>query len=71
MLTFKASQILKQALNAKRKRRTATNGGGTAHVNGNGDGAALGRAASGFSTGSAGGGMNVPLAASASEAPKE
>src|SRR6202035_250600 len=37
VLTFKASQILKQALNAKEKEK---NGGGATHVNGNGsDGA--------------------------------
>ena len=66
VLTFKASQILKQALNAKEK-----NGGGAAHVNGNGNGSALGTSgSSGFSAGSAGG-MPVPLAASASESPKE
>ena len=67
VLTFKASQILKQALNAKEKEK---NGGGSAHVNGNGT--SLGSSGgSGFSAGSSGGGMNVPLAASASESPKE
>src|SRR3954453_2076900 len=62
VLTFKASQILKQALNAKEKEKN----GGTSHSsNGAGGG-------SGLSTGSvgAGGGMGVPLAAAASEAPK-
>jgi len=69
VLTFKASQILKQALNAKEKGEAQKNGGGTAHVNGNGT--ALGSSGgSGFSAGSSGG-MNVPLAASASESPKE
>jgi integration host factor subunit alpha len=70
VLTFKASQILKQALNAKEKGDKEKNGGSTAHVNGNGT--ALGSSGgSAFSTGSSGGGMNVPLAASASESPKE
>ena len=71
VLTFKASQILKQALNAKEKGERDKNGGGTAHVNGNGNVTALGSSGSGFSAGSSGGGMNVPLAASASESPKE
>ena len=61
VLTFKASQILKQALNAKEKEKN----GGTPHANG------AGSSAIGLSTGAAGGGMNVPLAAAASEAPKE
>jgi integration host factor subunit alpha len=70
VLTFKASQILKQALNAKEKGEKDRNGGGAAHVNGNGT--SLGSSGgSGFSAGSSGGGMNVPLAASASESPKE
>jgi len=78
VLTFKASQILKQALNAKEKER---NGGGPAHVNGasgNGNGgSALGTSGgAGFSasSGSSGSAHNVPLAAagaSASESPKE
>jgi integration host factor subunit alpha len=80
VLTFKASQILKQALNAKEKER---NGGGPAHVNGasgngNGGGSALGTSGAGFSassgTGTSGSPLNVPLAAagaSASESPKE
>ena len=59
VLTFKASQILKQALNAKEKEKN----GSAPHLNG----ASL---ATGLSTG-AGGGMNAPLAAAASEAPKE
>lgn len=71
VLTFKASQILKQALNAKEKGDAQKSGGGTAHVNGNGNGTALGSSGgSGFSAGSSGG-MTVPLAASASESPKE
>jgi integration host factor subunit alpha len=76
VLTFKASQILKQALNAKEKGDAPKNGGGGTHVNGNG--ATLGASGgAGFSTGASGGssgssgGMNVPLAASASESPKE
>ena len=75
VLTFKASQILKQALNAKEKGDTQKSGGGSAHVNGNGNGTALGSSGgSGFSAGSSSpssGGMNVPMAASASESPKE
>ena len=64
VLTFKASQILKQALNAKEK-----NGGGATHASGgttNGNSTPSG---SGISTG--GGGLSTPLAAAASEAPKE
>jgi integration host factor subunit alpha len=86
VLTFKASQILKQALNAKEKGEAPKNGGGATHVNGNGTAGetrtALGASGgSGFSasgggggTPGGGGGMNVPLAASAasaSESPKE
>ena len=79
VLTFKASQILKQALNAKEKGEAPKNGGGATHVNGNGTGAearasSLGSSGGGFSAGASGGGMNVPLAASAasaSESPKE
>ncbi len=84
VLTFKASQILKQALNAKEKGEAPKNGGGATHVNGNGAGngtetrTSLGTSGgSGFSVSSggvSGGGMNVPLAASAasaSESPKE
>jgi integration host factor subunit alpha len=75
VLTFKASQILKQALNAKEKGDAPKNGGGTTHVNGNG-GALGASGGAGFSASSSGGGgsssgMNVPLAASASEFPKE
>ena len=87
VLTFKASQILKQALNAKEKER---NGGGPAHVNGNGNGNALGTSGgagfsasseprsggsgSGSTSSSGGGALNVPLSAAgvgASESPKE
>ncbi len=80
VLTFKASQILKQALNAKEKEK---NGGGAGHVNGTGDTrtgeartadgrSSLGGASGGATfSGSGGGGMSVPLAASASESPKE
>ena len=60
VLTFKASQILKQALNAKEKEKN----GSAPHMNGAGS-------SIGLSTGAAGGGMSVPLAAAASEAPKE
>jgi len=71
VLTFKASQILKQALNAKEKERSG--GGGqerSPHVNGNGNGGApLGTGGASFSGG--GGALSVPLAASASESPKE
>lgn len=68
VLTFKASQILKQALNAKEKERN----GGSAH---GGNGSPFGGSSltgSTASTGATGGStMNVPLAAAASEAPKE
>src|SRR3954451_7571624 len=67
VLTFKASQILKQALNAKEKEKN----GGSAHApsslsssSGN-NGGASGLSAAGSSSS---GGMNVPLAAAASEA---
>ena len=64
VLTFKASQILKQALNAKEKEKN----GSSPHANG----VSVSTASSiGLSTGAPGGGMNVPLAAAASEAPKE
>jgi integration host factor subunit alpha len=67
VLTFKASQILKQALNAKEREKN----GGSAHApsasSGNNGG---GGGTSSLSAG-ASGGMNVPLAAAASEAPKE
>ena len=70
VLTFKASQILKQALNAKEKEKN----GGSAHapssLSSSGNGNNGGGGPSGLSTGSSGG-MNVPLAAAASEAPKE
>ena len=64
VLTFKASQILKQALNAKEKN------GGAAHASAPSMGSNASSAGSG---GAHGGGMNVPVAASAasSEAPKE
>lgn len=75
VLTFKASQILKQALNAKEKEKN----GGSPHVgmsSGAGaNGSALGGSALGVASSSAGAGsgsaMGVPLAAAASEAPKE
>jgi integration host factor subunit alpha len=67
VLTFKASQILKQALNAKEKEK---NGGGATHAT-NGNGGGLGGSGAGVVSASGGGGMNVPLAAAASEAPKE
>ena len=63
VLTFKASQILKQALNGASKEKS--NGG--AHAAGNGN-APL---ASGTGSGSPSGSVNVPLAAAASEVPKE
>ena len=65
VLTFKASQILKQALNAKEK---GANGGGLSHGASNGS-----NGGSGMSGGGSGGGtgMGVPLAAAASESPKE
>jgi integration host factor subunit alpha len=69
VLTFKASQILKQALNAKEKEKEKNGGpqhapsnvsSGTSSVSGGG----------GLSAGG-GVGMSLPLAAAASEAPKE
>ena len=80
VLTFKASQILKQALNAKEK-----NGGSTTHSAGGGGAGASGRdgasngpllatstgAGSSGLSGAGSGGLHVPLAAAASEAPKE
>ena len=87
VLTFKASQILKQALNAKEKSEAPKNGSGVTHGNGTGTGtgtgpgpgsevraSSLGSSGGGFSAGTSSGGMNVPLAASAasaSESPKE
>ena len=84
VLTFKASQILKQALNAKEKER---NGAGAPHLSTPGtpppppnrDGASsssgsAGMGGSGSSlSGGGSGGMNVPLAAAAavSDSPKE
>ena len=63
VLTFKASQILKQALNAKEKN------GGTAHASVSSLGS--GGAGSGGAHGGASG-MNAPVAvAAASESPKE
>jgi integration host factor subunit alpha len=67
VLTFKASQILKQALNAKEKEK---NGGGGAHTGNNLSSSSNNGGPSGLSAGSSVG-MNVPLAAAASEAPKE
>lgn len=80
VLTFKASQILKQALNAKEKEREKN--GGSTHAGSSTNGGALGGSglsASSSSSSSGGGGgigsggsaMNVPLAAAANEAPKE
>ena len=74
VLTFKASQILKQALNAKEKEKN----GGTSHAPNNltsgstvgGGGGNGGSSGSGISAGGTGG-MSVPLAAAVSEAPKE
>lgn len=78
VLTFKASQILKQALNAKEKEKN----GGSSHFGASSgastNGGALGgsglsaSASSASSSGSVGGGssMNVPLAAAA-DSPKE
>jgi len=65
VLTFKASQILKQALNAKEK-GARENGGSMGHASSNGS-----SGGSGLSTSGGSAGMSVPLAASASEAPKE
>ena len=65
VLTFKASQILKQALNAKEK---GTNGGSLNHGASNGSSGGSGMAG-GAGAGAAG--MGVPLAAAASESPKE
>ena len=61
VLTFKASQILKQALNAKEKEKN----GGPTHGASNGSNGGSGMAASGATS------MGVPLAAAASESPKE
>ena len=63
VLTFKASQILKQALNAKEKEKN----GALNHGASNGSNGGSGMAASGAGTTS----MGVPLAAAASESPKE
>jgi integration host factor subunit alpha len=70
VLTFKASQILKQALNAKEKERN----GGAPHVGGPGSngGSIGGGGLSATPAAPTGGGvMSMPLAAAASEAPKE
>ena len=65
VLTFKASQILKQALNAKEK-----NGGSSHASTGGGNGSTSSGSSAG--SGSGAGAMNVPVAAAAaSEAPKE
>ena len=61
VLTFKASQILKQALTAKEKEKN----GGPTHGASNGSNGGSGMAASGATS------MGVPLAAAASESPKE
>ena len=70
VLTFKASQILKQALNVKEK-----NGNGS-HASGGGAGGSTGSTGASLSGSGGGGGsssgMNIPVAAAAaSEAPKE
>jgi integration host factor subunit alpha len=69
VLTFKASQILKQALNAKEKN------GGSSHASTNVAPAVASsgsHASSGGGGGSGGSGMGLPVAvAAASEAPKE
>ena len=70
VLTFKASQILKQALNAKEKN------GGSSHASTGGNAVSDTRGNSSHGSSSSGtggsGGMNVPVAAAAaSEAPKE
>ena len=67
VLTFKASQILKQALNAKEKGRE--NGGSVSHTASNGSSGGSGLSVGERVGGSSGSGM--PLAAAASEAPKE
>ena len=69
VLTFKASQILKQALNAKEKEKN----GGPAHTNNvsAASSGSTGGGGSGMSGAGGGGGMNLPLAAAASEASKE
>ncbi len=72
VLTFKASQILKQALNVKDKERN----GGSAHPPPNRDGAGGGNAGGGIAGSSGVSGMNVPtgpegVRAAASEAAKE
>src|SRR3954454_24337051 len=61
VLTFKASQILKQALNAKEKDKN----GGSAHAPNNVSSSGNNGGPSGLSTGSSSG-INVPLAAAAS-----
>lgn len=63
VLTFKASQILKQALNAKEK-GARENGGSLSHGASNGSGGGSGMSSGGAS-------LAVPLAAAASESPKE
>ena len=68
VLTFKASQILKQALNAK----DAKNGAGATHTSSTSNGPSSHSSAGLSASGSGGGGgLNVPLSAAASEAPKE
>ena len=63
VLTFKASQILKQALNAREKEKN----GGLNHGTSNGSNGGSGMSASGGGSTP----MGVPLAAAASESPKE
>jgi len=69
VLTFKASQILKQALNAKEKEK---NGGAVHTPSAVSSGAgAMGGGGGNSGIGASTSGMNVPLAAASSEAPKE
>ena len=69
VLTFKASQILKQALNAKEKEK---NGGAVHTPSAVSSGAgAMGGGGGNPGIGASTSGMNVPLAAASSEAPKE
>src|SRR4051812_29395076 len=66
VLTFKASQILKQALNVKEKDRN----GGLSHTNHAAPASGVGGPGpSGISSSSAG--LSVPLVAAASDVPKE
>jgi integration host factor subunit alpha len=65
VLTFKASQILKHALNTKEK---GANGGGMNHGASNGSSGGSGMSAAGAGGGTS---MGVPLAAAASDSSKE